>query len=436
MAAKRVGLRAKMIRLFALQVLLISLATLFGIYLSNSIVQDVLMRTALEGEAKHYWRLYESNPAQPLPNTDNMLGYLARDGVVAGIPMDVLEAAPEPGYHRAVVADEEQIVHVSDRGNARLFLVFRSDRVSDLALFFGIFPLSIVLLIMYALLLFTYRQSQQAVSPVVRLAKYLDEFEFGRQHTSALDLSGLRDLQDTEVAVMIDAIDEFTDRLDAFIERERFFTRDASHELRTPVAVFKASLDLMQRDKDRPKRDVDALARMRRTINDMEGLIETMLVLASEEQLQASNDLVLVNKVVLGQADSLQPLAVRVGNEIVVAESAQLRVHAPEKVVQIIVTNLLRNAINYTRDGRIEISVSADSVRVSDSGVGMTESEVKAAFEPFFRSEKAREKSSGHGLGLAIVRRLVDQYNWSVDVNSEPDVGTEVIVRFLRRGRH
>ena len=104
--------------------------------------------------------------------------------------------------------------------------------------------------------------------------------------------------------------------------------------------------------------------------------------------------------------------------------------------MQIIVTNLLRNAINYTRDGRIEISVSADSVRVSDSGVGMTESEVKAAFEPFFRSEKAREKSSGHGLGLAIVRRLVDQYNWSVDVNSEPDVGTEVIVRFLRRGRH
>ena len=59
--------------------------------------------------------------------------------------------------------------------------------------------------------------------------------------------------------------------------------------------------------------------------------------------------------------------------------------------MQIIVTNLLRNAINYTRDGRIEISVSADSVRVSDSGVGMTESEVKAAFEPFFRSKSARK---------------------------------------------
>ena len=62
----------------------------------------------------------------------------------------------------------------------------------------------------------------------------------------------MRSLANAEVDVMIDAIDSFTERLDTFIERERIFTRDASHELRTPIAVFKGSLDLLQRQSERP----------------------------------------------------------------------------------------------------------------------------------------------------------------------------------------
>ncbi len=425
---KQVGLRAKIVRVFALQVLLISLATLLGVYFSNSIVQDVLMRGALEGESEHYWNLYKANPQQPLPNTDNMIGYMAVGGELSGIPQAVHHIGYEPGYHRGEFDGDEHIVHVSDHETNRLFLVFDNDSVSDLALFFGIVPLSIVLLLVYGFMLFAYRMSQRAISPIVRLANYLEDFEFGADNAQ-LELGPLRSQSDTEVATMIEALDHFTGRVNAFVERERIFTRDASHELRTPVAVFKASLDLLEKNTERSPADYKAFSRMRRTVNDMEGLIETLLLLASEQM--PPKEMVLVNDIVNQQAEQLQPIAENAGNEIAVKQDAQLTIEAPVRVVQILVTNLLKNAINYTQQGQIEVCIGPRSMSVSDSGVGMTAEELSQAFEPFYRSESARESSRGHGLGLSIVRRLVAQYGWQVNAESEPGEGTSIEVAFV-----
>ena len=97
---KREGLRAKILRVYAVQVLLIGLAILLGIYISNSIVQDVLMRSALDGEANHFWSLYEDNPDQALPNTDNLVGYLAHGTEDAGVPESIRYVGQTTGYHR------------------------------------------------------------------------------------------------------------------------------------------------------------------------------------------------------------------------------------------------------------------------------------------------------------------------------------------------
>ena len=427
---KQVGLRAKIIRVFALQLLLISLATLLGVYFTNSLIRDSLMRGALDGEAAHYWTLYSENTRQPLPNTDNMVGYMARGADYTNVPEAVYRIGSEPGYHRGSYNGDEQIVHVSDRGDARLFLVFDNESVSDLALFFGIVPLTVVLLLVYGLMLFAYRMSQRAISPIVRLANYLENFQFGETQSPALELGPLRSQADTEVATMIEALDHFTDRVDAFIERERIFTRDASHELRTPVAVFKASLDLLEKNQQRPESELRAFARMRRTLNDMEGLIGTMLMLASEE-LPPSEPL-LVNDIVHHQTEQLSTMAGNAGNTLTVAENAQLTIEAPLRVVQILLTNLIRNAISYTRDGSVVVTIDADSVSVEDSGIGMTTEELKSAFDPFFRGQTARDTSKGHGLGLSIVKRLVDQFGWSLNATSEPGSGTRINVRFAQ----
>jgi signal transduction histidine kinase len=322
-------------------------------------------------------------------------------------------------------------VHVSQRGEHRLYLVWAKAQIYNIAFVFGIVPLAVVLLVIYGLSFLAYRLSQRAISPIVQLAHRLEEFDFERDTAIQIDLDPLREVADAEVLSMINAVETFSERLRAFVERERVFTRDAGHELRTPVAVFKGSLDLLEENRDRPPHELKALARMRRTVQDMEALLETLLMLARESEVELPRDDVVVNDLVAAQIEQLGTEARRSGNALSLHELAELRVRAPARVVDIVIGNLMRNAVNYTRDGTVEVTVTKHSVRVQDSGVGMTDTELERAFDPFYRADESRGLSRGHGLGLAIVKRLVRQFGWTISAHSRPGEGTTIEVTFV-----
>ena len=431
----------KLGRVVALQVVLLSATVAAGIYITNTIVEDFLITEALQNEASHYWSLYEEDPNHPLPNTANMRGYLVNpDGNPEStsrpnnsVPEQLLEH-PAGFLGRVSMNDESPTLFVSQQSEdlgPRLYLVFFSEDVSQLAFYFGILPLSLALLLVYGFSFLTYRLSHRAISPIVKLADYLEEFRFGSYNQPAVDLGDLRALANLEVDVMIDAIDSFAERLDTFIERERIFTRDASHELRTPIAVFKGSLDLLQRKDDRSEDDVKAFKRMRRTVDDMEGLIETLLLLARGEEVERIHEIRCLNELIPGYVEQLAPMAEERGLDLLIDEQAQLWVKAPSRVIQIILTNLLRNAINYTQQGSVIVRIRKNTISVIDTGIGMSPEELQHAFEPFYRGERSRASSMGHGLGLSIVRRLVHQFDWLIHVQSNVGKGTEVTIEFF-----
>jgi signal transduction histidine kinase len=428
---KRVGVLTRLSRAFALQIAIISVATIGGVIATARVIEDVLTRQALNGEAEHYWSLFDANPREPLPNTNNMRGYLAVNGNFDAVPPTL--RAEQPGYRRVKLDEHKPILHVSDHGPARLYLVFAEAQVSDLAFYFGVAPLTVVLLLLYVLAWFTYRMSQRAVSPMVQLADRLESSKWSFEKGVRLPLADLRPEADAEVAVMIDALEAFTERLNSFVERERNFTRDASHELRTPIAVLNGSLDLLARDTNRPEAERATLARMRRTVTDMRSLIDTLLLLAREDEIAAPREPVIVNEVVRAEVAEQRDFAAAAKNDITIVEEEVLELRAPAKVIAILLGNLLRNALSYTKDGRVEVTVTATGVRVADSGIGMTPQEVERAFEPFYRAERAVDGTSvsGHGLGLAIVHRLATQFGWKVRVASTAGVGTTVDVEFV-----
>lgn len=425
---KRQGIRAKLIRVFALQVAIISVATIAGIFIANTLIVDMVLREGLRNEADYYWNRFDQDAAASLPDTSNMRSYMAVGGDLNGVP-EVFWQLPADAVVRTV--DEgRQLVHVSERGNHRLYLVWAKSQIYNIAFFFGIVPLTVVLLIIYGLAFLAYRLSHRAISPVVQLAQRLEQYDFDRDRSLTVDLDPLRDAADAEVLAMIEALDSFSGRLQAFVERERIFTRDAGHELRTPVAVLKGSLDLLEDRADRPLPERNALRRMRQTVDDMEALLETLLMLARESEIELPRDAVLVNDLVARQVELLQATAARGGNRLSLHEDGELRVRAPPKVVEIVIGNLLRNAANYTRDGSIEVTVAARSVKVTDSGVGMSSGELEKAFEPFYRVDQSRGLTKGHGLGLSIVKRLVRQFGWSISAHSRPGEGTTMEIRF------
>jgi signal transduction histidine kinase len=269
------------------------------------------------------------------------------------------------------------------------------------------------------------------VSPLVTLAARLEAYDPPTASGQRLDLDDLRGGVDAEVATVVEALDRFTRRLESFVLRERQFTGDASHELRTPIAVLRACLDLLERQGDRPAAEQAAIERMRRTVTQMQSLVETLLMLAREDEVRSAAEDVTVNAVVKEQIEAATELTRETGCAVHLAEVAALHVHAPPRLVAIAVGNLLRNAIRYSLGRDVDVTVDARCVRIGDRGVGMSAGDLERVFEPFYRAESARsEARGGFGLGLAIVRRLVNQFGWSLTVASAPGRGTTVELDF------
>ncbi|MEM9620377.1 MAG: HAMP domain-containing sensor histidine kinase [Pseudomonadota bacterium] len=426
---RKVSIRAKLVRLFTLQILLISVATVSGIYVTNTLVQDLLMRSALDGEAAHFWQLYANNPAQPVPNTDNLMGFLhsGPGSPERNIPAALLNA--DTDYGRIELGDRLPIFHASRQGDNTLYLLFDGDAVSDVAFLYGIAPLSLVLLVIYGLSFLAYRWSQQAVSPIVRLAKYIDSIDLNAKDQHRFELDVLRDPADAEVSSMIAAVESLGRRLDEFVERERLFTRDASHELRTPIAVFKGSLDLLERRQSLSDADGKILHRMRRSVEGMETLVETLLMLAREDGFVEPANAFDATALVQKQVEALQPLAENTNNTLSMTSDAKVIANGHPRVIEILTSNLISNALQFTQDGRVDVHITEKELAVTDTGIGMDEDTQARMFQPFFRGDP-QMANGGYGLGLAIVRRLVDRCGWQLEVVSAKGRGTTIKVLF------
>ena len=107
-------------------------------------------------------------------------------------------------------------------------------------------------------------------------------------------------------------------------------------------------------------------------------------------------------------------------------------------LIRIAITNLLSNAVKYNNDGgeiRLSIEETEDAVqvRVSDSGIGISEDESARIFEKFYRSQDERVQSiGGHGLGLALTRQIIELHNGTLSLNHERDVGAEFIINLWK----
>jgi len=426
----RGGIKAQLIRVFVLQILAISVATVLGVYAAAFVVEQVLVREALNGEAEHFWTHYEKNPSFPLPNTNNLNGYFA-GGAEGEVPQWLQGVEPGFGRHRTP-AGGEPVVHVSEHSGKRLILVFDEMQVSSLAFYFGIAPLTGVLLLIYVLTWVGYVLSRRAVSTIVQLADAVRSFDFQEGNFDAFKLDEFVDTSDPEVLALMNALEQFSSRLERFVDRERNFTRNASHELRTPLAVIKGNLELLQKFPDLPKRD-EVIERLARTVRDMESLVQTLLILARESESKLAWSSVVLNDLVSEQFDQVRRAMNKPGIKTGMTADCLLETEAPERVLGIIFHNLLRNAMAFTDDGEVRVHIDEHSVVIRDTGCGMSEADLERIFEPFYRAHD--RSNEGYGLGLAIVSRLCRRFGWPLEVDSELGAGTVFRINFPKASR-
>lgn len=259
---------------------------------------------------------------------------------------------------------------------------------------------------------------------------------------SAQDLSARLHLPATqdEVGRLATTFDSMLARLENAFRRERQFTGDAAHELRTPLAAMQTIIGgtlTRQRtiaEYEQALGDLGHEAERLRTLTD--GLLQLARSDMKEAVAQAEEvDLALLLKDVI---DSLQPLAEEKGLMILDQTPHEgLLVHGDSDSLIRLFVNLVDNAIKYTNKGSITLAAEAPTtdqvaVTIRDTGVGIAPEHLPHIFNRFYRVEKARS-SKGIGLGLAIAQAIAQAHGGSITCESEVGKGTTFTVQLPTR---
>ncbi len=226
--------------------------------------------------------------------------------------------------------------------------------------------------------------------------------------------------EDGELDMIVRAFNERLLEIDALLLRERAFASAASHELRTPLAAIRGAAELLA---SQPGGNSPVLARIERAVVEATRDLDALLALSLARQLPPARPL-LLHESLPGLAEPYLAQAQAQGTTIVWSlEPTELL--APPGVINIIFTNLLRNAVRATAGGQIRIELSGRRLSIADSGSGMSPAAVSRTFEPGMRASEG-----GSGMGLYIVRTLAERCGYHLSLRSAPGAGTRVEILF------
>ena len=419
------GLSRRLKSAFILQAVMACLVIVLGTFVAGTIVVDQVTRIHMRQEADAFWRERAKDPASPLPHATMLQAYFAADpDAPVRVPAEL--RAIEPGLH--IVRDLRRHVLVQDGPGGRLYIVYQHSRVARYGVLLVIAPLLLAVLAVAVSARLTYRIAKRVVAPMDWLAREVARWDPREPDTRALAPDKLPADAGQETRQLAGALQRMAERTRAFVRRERDFTRDASHELRTPLTVIRVASDMLAEDPDLPSRASRSLQRIQRAGRDMEQVVDAFLILAREADVEPQREDFDVRDVVYEQVEQVRPLLVGKPVELNVLETASPRLHASPRVLAVMLDNLLRNACTFTEQGRIDVRIDKDRVIVQDSGIGMSEETLRRAYDPFYRADL--ENASGKGMGLSIVRRLGERFDWPVSIESEPGRGTTAVIRF------
>lgn len=421
---KRRALRSQILVTFMLQIGMISFAAVIGLFITNYLLVNVLVEEALKREADHYWQLLERQPDATMANSLNLTGYLLpRDQ--EQFPFELTSI--QPGLHK-LESERFNLYHLTVKDDQTLLLLFNHAGVNSLIAFYGVLPLAIVLLVLYVSLWVGYRFTARAISPAVMLATAVSELDAKHPDPKTISPQILPAYADNDVVTLAEVLEKYIERNEAFRQRERAFTRDASHELRTPITVIKMATSVLKGLPPISPNQTKLVEKIDRATSDMTELTDAFLTLARESDMSLDVSWISVNKAVDELVEQLAPMASAKGLELKVKHVADTGFEGSAAALKIVLSNIIRNAINYTEQGYAEVLVYERRVEVRDTGPGISEQKLGSVFELWARDHE--HTKSGYGVGLSIVRRLCDQSDWTIRLDSKKNVGTIVTLEF------
>jgi signal transduction histidine kinase len=298
--------------------------------------------------------------------------------------------------------------------------VIVDDIVADFLTHVAWFTVPIVLL----LLVIDIVSVRRALRPVVHASELAESID-----TSRLAVRLPTEELPLEIVPLVRAVNQALGRIELGFRLLRDLTADAAHELRTPLSVLRLRVDTSL--------PTDKAAPLRKDIDAMSHVVEQLLAVAElEGTVVEPAEVADLHKVAADVVSLLAPIALKQGKDIALSEDATpvFVVGNPGMLFQA-VRNLAENALTHTAPGTtVEIEVDKQGlVRVLDEGPGIAEAEQRLLFQRFWRRDPTR--TGGAGLGLAIVRRIVEAHGGNVEVANRSPRGAIFSIRLKTLSR-
>ena len=244
--------------------------------------------------------------------------------------------------------------------------------------------------------------------------------------TDALPIQGVP----AEVRPLLDSLNHLFARTQEMMTRERRFTSDAAHELRSPLAALKVQTDVAQLSQDDPQAQEKALTQLHAGIDRASRLVDQLLTLSRLDSLDSLDGVEQIAMADLLQSAvmDIYPPAQQAGIDI------RLNINAPEVtrtgqqlLLSLLVRNLLDNATRYSPRGSVvDVTLDARRFTVRDNGPGISPDALARLGERFYRPPG--QDATGSGLGLSIVKRIAALHGMHVALGNAPEGGFEVNV--------
>jgi signal transduction histidine kinase len=239
---------------------------------------------------------------------------------------------------------------------------------------------------------------------------------------------------DYETATLARTFNALLDRLEEHVEALRTFTANAAHELQTPLTVLRGHVEIaLRRDRDAESYR-ETLHLLDRKLGE---LVRTLRALLTLTRLDREDGLerepVDLAALAADEVESLRATAEEKGLTLSMSRTESAWVNGQPDLLREAIRNVVDNALKYTPEGQVRVAVqpTADMVRLrcADTGVGIDEEDLDQVTSRFYRGDPATQSDAeGSGLGLALVRRIVEEHEGSVTIRVPEDGGTTVVI--------
>lgn len=262
------------------------------------------------------------------------------------------------------------------------------------------------------------RREWRPVSALARLVEGWDQ----HPDLAALSPERLSRRTDAAVASLARGLHGFATRIAGYTERERNFTRDASHELRSPLTVIKMSVDMLAEEQGLSDFGERSLQRIRRSTREMEALVEALLILARETDNGVEDELFVVNDALRHELDFARDMLVGRPIELQLEEPARFALRGSQRVFAVLFWQLVRNACQQTERGRVVVTVMPGMVVVANQAEPLSEGG-NGSKMPLYGADR-------HGFELAIAQRISDRFAWPLELKTRPGSQNVASIRF------